>query len=104
MPISTRSLLFLLTLIAASVVSIGAGQTEGERFAPLVDHHQHLLSPASAAAKLPETRLPDALAALLRERELRWNNAVGLAVLFAEDGALFIHRRWLNSPRAAAET
>lgn len=61
-------------------------------FAPSVDHHLHLLSPAAAAFRtpplLPEIGIPAEIAALLRERERHWNNERALAGLYTE-GALY---------------
>lgn len=87
---------------ASSGASAGAGQARG-RLAPLVDHHQHLLSPASAEARLPATRLPEALSRFLRERELRWNDSAGLVKLFAEDAVLFTGSKWIDGRKAIAD-
>src|SRR5215207_40526 len=76
-------------------------RTQG-RFAPSVDHHQHLLSPAGAESKLPAARLPEALERLVRDRGLRWNHAAGLADLFADDAALFTGSRWIGGKKAVA--
>lgn len=73
------------------------------RFVPTVDHHQHLLSRASAAAKLPAVKLPEDLGRLVREREGRWNNSEGLAELFDEGAALFNGRRWLSGSKTVAD-
>jgi predicted TIM-barrel fold metal-dependent hydrolase len=69
---------------------------------PLVDHHQHLLSPAGAEAKLPTIQLPEALGSLVRDRELGWNNSTALAKLFVEDGVLFTGWRWISGHKAIA--
>src|ERR1700755_79181 len=92
------ALLFALLLSSAAHA---AGQTR-ERFAPPVDHHQHLLSPSSAAAELRATQLPAELERLLRDRRARWNASAGIAALFVEDGALFNGRRWLGGSKAIA--
>ena len=65
--------------------------------APRVDHHQHLLSPAAAESQFPAVELPDALARLVRDRQLRWNDSAGLASLFVEDGGLFTGNPWIRS-------
>jgi predicted TIM-barrel fold metal-dependent hydrolase len=93
------AILFVLLL---SLAAHAAGQAR-ERFAPPVDHHQHLLSPSSAAAKLRATQLPEELGRLLRDRRARWNDSAGLAALFAEDGVLFTGRRWLTGAKAIAD-
>jgi predicted TIM-barrel fold metal-dependent hydrolase len=59
---------------------------------PLVDHHQHLFSPAKAKVvynpPLPTIELPKELAALIRERETAWNDKSALSALYTEDGLL----------------
>ena len=94
-----RGALFALVLLVCPSI-IGTAQTPGQRndFAPLVDHHQHLLSAPGAASRLPAIELPQALASLVREREKNWNKAEGLTILFAEDAAMFTGREWLNGP------
>ena len=55
--------------------------------APLVDHHQHLLSAQGASLlNTPElaTDLPDGVVALLRTHESAWNDAKGLAPLYSD--------------------
>jgi predicted TIM-barrel fold metal-dependent hydrolase len=55
---------------------------------PLVDHHQHLLSPAVAELEsrtLPTVELPQDLARLLRDITARWNDKTALADLYTED-------------------
>jgi len=60
--------------------------------APLVDHHQHLFSPAKAKAvfdpPLPAIELPEVLVNLIREREKMWNDKSALAALYKEDSLL----------------
>jgi predicted TIM-barrel fold metal-dependent hydrolase len=60
---------------------------------PLVDHHQHLLSPAGVAILtpplLPEIRLPETLVPLVRERMRRWNDQKALAELYSENSLYF---------------
>jgi predicted TIM-barrel fold metal-dependent hydrolase len=82
--------------------SAGARQTQ-ERFAPLVDHHQHLLSPAGAESKLPAIQLPEPLGRLVRARELGWNHSTSLANLFVADGVLYTGWRWISGQKAIAE-
>jgi predicted TIM-barrel fold metal-dependent hydrolase len=61
--------------------------------APKVDHHQHLLSPASAALvnapQIPRLKLPKEIAHLLDERAARWNDKSGLAQLYTEKAVAF---------------
>ena len=63
-----------------------APQHVQSRILPLVDHHQHLLSPAGAELvnrrPLPAVELPEDLAHLLREREQRWNDSAAIADLY----------------------
>jgi len=60
--------------------------------APLVDHHQHLFSPAKARAvydpPLPAIELPEDLTRLILEREKAWNDKSALAALYREDSLL----------------
>src|SRR6185436_8426653 len=70
-------------MLIASLLLMAAGKV-----VPLVDHHQHLLSPAGAALVnriLPAVELPPDLAALLKLRMARWNDKAGLAELYTED-------------------
>lgn len=97
----TKRFAILFALLLSSAAH-AAGQAR-ERFAPPVDHHQHLLSRSSAAAKLRATQLPEELERLLRERRARWNDPAGLAELFAEDGVLFTSRRWLSGAKTITE-
>jgi predicted TIM-barrel fold metal-dependent hydrolase len=55
---------------------------------PLVDHHQHLLSPSAAALVnkvLPAIELPAPIAKVVADRVARWNDPKGLAELYAAD-------------------
>lgn len=90
-----------LAQASAAGASAGTPQAQG-RLAPLVDHHQHLLSPASAEARLPATRLPEPLSRFLRERELRWNDSAGLVKLFVEGAVLFTGSKWIDGRQAIA--
>ena len=83
-----------LLLAAASAVTLAAPATAqtGGVPAPLVDHHQHLLSPegkaATSPAPLPAVGLPDDVAAVLRAQEAGWNDKGALAGLFTEDAVI----------------
>jgi hypothetical protein len=63
-------------------------QAEGALVA-LVDHHQHLVSPAGAewlnSSRLSLDDLPADLARLLRQRAERWNDGKTLGDLYTED-------------------
>jgi predicted TIM-barrel fold metal-dependent hydrolase len=80
-------------ILEAAVLAAGCAATQKPGAAvPLVDHHQHLLSPAGAELQnrtMPAVELPGGLATLLRDRAERWNDKTGLAGLYAEDA--FIH-------------
>lgn len=70
-----------------------AGATDPKvAFAPIVDHHIHLLSPAAAAWKtpppLPEIKLPEELAQVLQLRIDRRTDLKGLEEIYTSD-ALF---------------
>ncbi|HKU86701.1 MAG TPA: amidohydrolase family protein [Casimicrobiaceae bacterium] len=59
---------------------------------PLVDHHQHLLSPAAAALQnhmWPPVALPAGLARLVQERERAWNDKKQLAAIYTQDATVF---------------
>ena len=80
----------------------------GQAFAPRVDHHLHLLSPAGAALStpplLPEIKLPEELANFVRERNKRWHDQDGLAEIYTE-GAIYFRggtAAWARGRRAAA--
>jgi predicted TIM-barrel fold metal-dependent hydrolase len=105
MTLHTRFRVLLLTLALAGCISgttLQEAQTQ-ERFVPLVDHHQHLLSPAGALSKLRAVRLPEDLGRLVTERETNWNKSAGLVRLFAEGASLFNGWRWINGPQAIAD-
>src|SRR5262249_2299272 len=69
---------------------------------PLADHHEHLLSPASAKLAndplLPAVALPGDLDRLLRAVEKGWNDKQALAALFTEDSVAFESRapHWIK--------
>jgi predicted TIM-barrel fold metal-dependent hydrolase len=76
---------------------------------PLVDHHQHLFSPAAAALvngpePLPPIELPQELLSLLRDREARWSDKAALSQLYADDALLFTGSRsgWIRGRDAIA--
>jgi predicted TIM-barrel fold metal-dependent hydrolase len=74
--------------------------------APIVDHHQHLLSPALATLwneKLTAASLPPDVAELVVALEGSWNNEGMLAELYEEDSVLMAPPSWeyLTHGRAA---
>ena len=76
--------------------------------APIVDHHQHLLSVATAdqvsPPPLPAIALPEDLARLLRERAERWSDATMLAQLYSKDSIALGTESpgWIRGPAAIA--
>lgn len=82
---------------------------ESERLAPLVDHHQHLLSPAGAALEnkppLPAVEVPPQIAQLLKRRAELSSDAAALAELFSEDVLLhgFGEGGWIQGADKAAQ-
>jgi len=80
-----------LAALAAALALPAFSQT------PLADHHQHLLSPASAKLandpQLPAVALPGDLDRLLRAVEKGWNDKQALAPLLTEDSVVF---DWLD--------
>ena len=103
---------FLISLY----LSVGAQTTNQQKklgstdssFAPLVDHHLHLLSPAGATFKtppfLPEVKLPKVLAYIVSERQPRWNDQKALAELYTQN-SLYFNRRtngWVRGREASA--
>lgn len=93
-------------LLALAVCAAGAASAQGMRTVPLVDHHQHLLSPASAVRLGGEpptpVSIPAELAQLLKAREAAWNDKAGLATLFTPDAAVLDDREhvWLTGDKA----
>ena len=96
---------FLMAALSVAVL----GQTAGDKtapardpFAPLADHHAHLLSPAGAKLindpPLPEIAVPEDLARLLRAHEKGWNDKLALTPLFTEDSLTFDieEPRWIR--------
>ncbi|HEX8233184.1 MAG TPA: amidohydrolase family protein [Caulobacteraceae bacterium] len=94
------------TLFVLAVLTAGAASAQGTRTVPLVDHHQHLLSPASAARLVIEPPtpvvLPAEFAQLLKAREAAWNDKAGLAAIFTPDAAVLDDREhvWLKADKA----
>ena len=76
---------------------------------PLVDHHQHLLSPTAAQRLAPPAfeavQLPPELAAVLSERARVWNDPAALERLYTEDAMLRQERNpsWMRGRKAVAD-
>lgn len=129
MVMQTRIALFALTVVAAGCAR---GPATGSRPAPgagapaapstpataaqqppgpivaLVDHHQHLVSPAGVVwlnrGLFPDLALPEDLARLLRQRAERWNDKTALAELYTEDSLVLPREEpgWLRGRSAVA--
>jgi predicted TIM-barrel fold metal-dependent hydrolase len=83
----------------ASLAFLAAGtspaQVRETHYAPAVDHHQHLLSPSSAALvnrfdgpSTAKVRLNPQIAALLDQRAAKWNDQAALGQLHTADTIL----------------
>lgn len=107
-----------MTVAAAPAPARAQADPAGEatprhRIVPLVDAHQHLLSPASAAmingpALLERVEAPPELQPLLVQRGERWNDAAGLAELYTPDAILQLGGSnppfgWLSGPASIAD-
>lgn len=93
----------VVTTVAALLGAAGCAQTTSlpaaasaaakPRFAPVADHHLHVLSPAAAELRtpplLPAIELPADVAKLVREREIRWHDQQRLTELYTEDALYF---------------
>jgi len=100
-------LVALLCLAALAARPLPA-QERGAFNAPAVDHHQHLLSPASAALvnrfdgpSAATVRLSPELAALIEQRAAKWNDAAALADMHTAD-ALLVERDAVQGRAAVA--
>jgi predicted TIM-barrel fold metal-dependent hydrolase len=104
-----KRFLFLAVMVMAALCLAAANQPTGDKtapardpFAPLADHHAHLLSPAGAKLindpPLPEVEVPQDLARLLRAREKGWSDKSALAALYTEDSLVFdsVEPRWIR--------
>jgi predicted TIM-barrel fold metal-dependent hydrolase len=71
----------------------GRSSENADRIVPLVDHHQHLLSPQGAeminAAPEPAKPVPADIAGLLERRAAGWDRAEALMPLFVQDALAF---------------
>lgn len=103
MPCQIRVLFVLGAVISATACALAAPPAS----APLVDHHQHLLSPRGAMLlNTPELAedVPPAVMALLRAHEAGWNDAAKLAPLYAADAVVLddAEPAWLQGGTEAA--
>lgn len=97
---------FALMRKTASIVLFVCA-TAHAQIAPPVDHHQHLLSPATAAlvnSVLPEIQLPHDLADLLKTRTSSYADAKKLEEMYAEDVVILGPEGpgWIRGRREAA--
>jgi predicted TIM-barrel fold metal-dependent hydrolase len=79
------------TVAVFILLSACAHQPPARMMAPLVDHHQHLLSPTGGKlmnAALPAIELPPDIARLIELRQARWNDGTALAELYVEDSVV----------------
>jgi predicted alpha/beta superfamily hydrolase/predicted TIM-barrel fold metal-dependent hydrolase len=90
-----------------SFLLLAATADPASRIAPLVDHHQHLLSQAGAdllkSPAQPAVELPADLQKLLRAQEETWNDKAGLAELLTEDAVMLATTDWVRGREAAAD-
>lgn len=95
-----------VALTCAGVAAAGAPPPARE--APLVDHHQHLLSPRGVLllnAPPDAVELPEAVAGVLRAHESGWDDADALAALYSDDAVALdpFEPEWLRGPREIGE-
>lgn len=86
-----------VALFCLSVLATGASPAQAREpvNAPAVDHHQHLLSPSSAALvnrfdgpSIGKVSLSPGIAAVLEQRAAKWNDPAALAQLHTADAIL----------------
>src|SRR3954453_3679648 len=96
-----RFLALAVAMAAAQALPV-LSQTDRGPVVPLADHHEHLLSPASAKLvndpPLPAVELPGDLDRLFRAVEKGWNDKRALTALFTEDSVVLDSREphWLK--------
>jgi len=92
----------LAVALASALALPVLGETPGGPVVPLADHHEHLLSPASAKLVndplLPAVALPEDLGRLFQAVEKGWNDQQALTALFTEDSLVLDSRepRWIQ--------
>ncbi|MDQ3289124.1 MAG: amidohydrolase family protein [Pseudomonadota bacterium] len=96
-----------LALFMAAACGAAIAQAPSQLDAPLVDHHQHLLSPQGAVllnSPPDQPGLPPAVAKLLRAQETHWNDAEALAPLYSDDAVALdtFEFEWLQGPQEIA--
>ncbi|HXG99818.1 MAG TPA: amidohydrolase family protein [Sphingomicrobium sp.] len=92
----------------AAAMLLASGWQANAAPVPIVDHHQHLLSPAGADLVNPKATaiaVPSEIGRLLEERARRWEDKAGLAKLYTDDALIFggDFSGWLKGPKAAAD-
>lgn len=94
----------ILTVVLVSASTLASAATPPIAVVPLVDHHQHLLSP-QAAVLLNTPRqsgeLPAGVAEVLRAHEANWDQAGPLAALYSEDAVALDYGgpEWLHGAK-----
>lgn len=93
-----------LKTAVCAVALVAVGCAHGA-LVPVADHHQHLLSPATAVLAgetlQPAITLPDDLAALFHTREQHWNDKPFLTAIYTE-GSIFYDQdgpSWLRGAK-----
>jgi predicted TIM-barrel fold metal-dependent hydrolase len=108
-----RPALCALAVVAAGcapAARTAAPAPDAGPLAPLVDYHQHLVSPAGAAllneqnVPAPAVEVPAEIAVLLRQRAERWNDRAGLAELYTERSMMLgFESEWVRGRDAVAQ-
>lgn len=78
-------------IFATATCNAQNASVTADQLAPDVDHHQHLLSPQSAALinnPRNAVEIPAAIAQILRQHEASWNDPTRLAAIYAADAAV----------------
>src|SRR5262245_13764685 len=87
------TIVLFVVMIAGNIV---LGEDKNPSLSPVLDYHQHLLSPTMAkqwsTEPLKAVQLPNELNTLLLERERAYGNKDALAKLFTEDSVHFSSR------------
>jgi predicted TIM-barrel fold metal-dependent hydrolase len=102
---------FLLSFVRVLAQVSATAAFQPATFAPVVDYHQHLASPAGAALlnrSLPAITLPSDLASVLKRRSDNWDNPTALADLYTENALVLANyvkpnRGWIRGRDSAAK-
>ncbi len=105
---------FILACVAAAIAAPpAAGQPAdaAPRFAPLVDYHQHLASPAGTALlnrTAPAVALPPDVAAVMTRMTDSWDKPAALADLYTEDALALANfarpfEAWVRGRKATSD-